>query len=432
MSLHTHVFRLLTVIGLCLLVTCGPTGDTGTNAEPPAKEPEPTGTPVPQTDLSPDIPTDLPTDPTQDQVDEFAWQMFVAVNWPAGTTMRGEPDRTKVIGQPGTVVWDTYKTPEEVFLPGGTPPPDWNTPPTSPCGADTAKSLGMTSKASEDLKLIHQAVGGTLTDQNGQLVRYEIRFDKKEFDYIVTNQFYNYDIQAAATNIDFPDGTVEVKAAWRIFVDGKDVEATRQRYYRVMANITEGGDPSVERELGLIGLHVIQKTPSRPQWVWGTWEHVDNLGHGPKSCTDTDASDAPISLWNPACDVTQCPPNKSTEDNGVPTTIPTQVLRETAIMAGTAAINKTYQDKLCAAVANSPWQYYELVVAQWPERPADPTAVIGEPVPNIAANTSMETYIQLDSSCMGCHDTAKTVNKRTRADFSFVLSHVRPTQGGEQ
>ena len=116
--------------------------------------------------------------------------------------------------------------------------------------------------------------------------------------------------------------------------------------------------------------------------------------------------------------------------NGQPTDVPTQVVRETPIMAGTAAINKTYQDLLCDAVADSPWQYYELVVAQWPERPSDPTAIIGEPVPNIAANTTMETYIQLDSSCMGCHDTAKTVNNRTRSDFSFVPSHAKAPQGG--
>ena len=28
--------------------------------------------------------------------------------------------------------------------------------------------------------------------------------------------------------------------------------------------------------VGLVGLHVVQKTKQLPQWMWATFEHVDN------------------------------------------------------------------------------------------------------------------------------------------------------------
>ena len=27
----------------------------------------------------------------------------------------------------------------------------------------------------------------------------------------------------------------------------------------------------------LVGLHIVYKTPSRPQWIWSTFRHVDNV-----------------------------------------------------------------------------------------------------------------------------------------------------------
>ena len=29
--------------------------------------------------------------------------------------------------------------------------------------------------------------------------------------------------------------------------------------------------------VGLVGLHIVQRTPSRPQWIWSTFEQVDNV-----------------------------------------------------------------------------------------------------------------------------------------------------------
>src|SRR5262245_43264375 len=74
--------------------------------------------------LTPVVPTDLPS-PTQTDASEFAWQSFVALNWPALAGSRGVADPNKIIGEPGPVVWETWKAPEEIFYPDGRKPPGW-------------------------------------------------------------------------------------------------------------------------------------------------------------------------------------------------------------------------------------------------------------------------------------------------------------------
>jgi hypothetical protein len=414
----------------CLGVSTGqsPPAPAPPTEEPPAQTPSQSG-------LSPDLPSDIPADPDQTKVDEFSWQSFVALNWPALPGQRGVADPSKTIGQPGEVVWETYKRPGEVFLPGGQPPPPWNAPPASippACrqagAAAGAKLLLMDAKASDPLKSVKQAVGGTLTDQHGNLARYEILFGRTEFDYIVGNRFYDATVQAQAKQIDFTPGSVEVKAAWREMT-AQDSPQVRQRFYVTKAWIFDDGEGTGRAscrlaDVGLVGLHIIQKTPSAPQWIWSTFEQIDNV--------NDPGSGSPLSFYNPGCPIDECIPNTSTEKDGKPTGIPTQVVRENLITNATRAINQTWQARLAAAVQGSPWQYYQLVSTQWPTAPGDPAAIMGNPQPNILANTTMETYIQLDSSCIGCHSTSTTVNRGPKADFSFVLLHAQaaPAQGG--
>ena len=100
-------------------------------------------------DLSPSVPTDIPADATQEDVNAFAWQSFVALNWPALAGSRGSPDPDKIIGQPGAVVWETWKTPGEIFYPDFHPNVDrtdrarrssWPGPRRSPPEATTPRS----------------------------------------------------------------------------------------------------------------------------------------------------------------------------------------------------------------------------------------------------------------------------------------------------
>src|SRR5213075_1028400 len=60
------------------------------------------------------------------QPDQYAWRLFVALNWPANAANR-VPDPGKPFGAPGPVVWETWRNvrpeaPGAVFPPNGSDP----------------------------------------------------------------------------------------------------------------------------------------------------------------------------------------------------------------------------------------------------------------------------------------------------------------------
>ena len=226
-------------------------------------------------------------------------------------------------------------------------------------------------------------------------------------------------IDALPGNISFPNGSIEVKSAWREFTASDDA-ATRSRFYRVNAMVQDyrTGSGAV-KELGLIGMHIVQKTPLRPQWVWSSFEHVDNvpaIGQSPtpgSKFTLNNADPARQSL-EPATKTDAVKDSNYltasgepiiTFNGGMPAGIPMQVVRKLPIATQTSATNTRYQNKLSGTV----WANYMLVVTQWPTDvaagdgqpfPADPKGISGD---LSVANTTMETYFQNSTSCMTCH-----------------------------
>src|SRR4051794_17276860 len=71
-----------------------------------------------------------------------------------------------------------------------------------------------------------------------------------------------------------PTGSITVKAAWREVRPGENTD----RYYQAdaLALVPSSGQCE-KRSFVLIGLHIVHKTPGRPQWIWSTFEHIDNL-----------------------------------------------------------------------------------------------------------------------------------------------------------
>lgn len=385
--------------------------------------------------LSPQVPADLPPNPTQADAVAFAWRSFVALNWPAAAGERGKPDPGKTIGMPGPPVWHTWKTPDEIFAPDGAAPAPWHVysgalPPE--CGAEGSSGsdllLQRITKVPGDadnnsIDLAREVVGGTLTDQHGNLARFEVRLNRTIFDAIVAGQYYNVEGQDAASAISFPAGVMEVKASWRELTPD-DSPQVRLRMYRENAWIYTppfGSQPASCRkgEVGLVGLHIAHKTPSRPQWTWATFEHVDNVP--PFNAAPPPNRTLPYSFNNPKCPAAQCPPNQSTERNGLPTGIPTQVTRVVDIGRDAQTANALWSVLLQQQVPGSPFQYYQLVDIQWPLTPARRPA--GNPTPGLLANTTMETYVP-ESSCLNCHFTARTASGKLSSDYSFMLAEA--------
>jgi hypothetical protein len=386
--------------------------------------------------LSPNLPTTFQP-ANQQQADEYGWAMFTAFSWPAASGVRGVPDPDKKIGDPGSVVWETLKTPNEVFYPGGAQPPSWEVygtiiPP---------ECTGVGAKGDDPVltdtlvNRTNQASGGSLTDQNANIVHYFISFNRPIFDFVYNNGYYNIAGQDKMTGaVNFPAGAAEVKAAWRILLPSESDEVKKRFFRRSMYVYTPalGGSPATcqYQEMALLGLHFNLKVTykdSSTQWIMATFEQVDNVppfGTPYQPGGDAQSHPLPYSLFNKSCYNADpaCVYNLSTE-NGRPVTTPTEVIRTSNIDPQAQLLNPQMQEQFREEVADSPWQYYEMITTQYPSDPSQKPS--GNPTPATSTNTTMETYVR-PSSCLGCHYNAQDINAKYFADYSFMLAQACP------
>ena len=69
---------------------------------------------------------------------------------------------------------------------------------------------------------------------------------------------------------------MDIKSAW---IDMTNVP-NPSRYYTRLAWLVDpisGQCSPAPVTVGLVGLHIVQKTPTRPQWIWSTFEQIDNV-----------------------------------------------------------------------------------------------------------------------------------------------------------
>ncbi len=387
---------------------------------------------------------------------EYSWQAFVAIHWPLDADGNPMPNFT----DQGAPTWLGWKEAFQVYRADGQKPAPWGAP-------RTASGLGLPShligEAQSRLVLssktpthpgnfniadeVDQAFAGELFDQNGNLVVYEVLMNKEEFDYVVNNSLYNINGQINFSEkndsiANFPKGNyengelgaIEIKFAWKV-LEKTDI---KERYYSEEGYVIGPDSVLVKKDLGMIGMHISQKTPTGKQWVWSTFEHVDNLR---QNVIEKDGKKIMIhpTLRDPDCEI--CPANldltnsvsyefiddndrphwlvKTLNPNDQKDTISTKYFSPTNIKKTQAKrmvdipvrvqnINKMMQKYFHQQ--NSVWQYYELIDTQYPLDqnilPAPnlasnyvlPTSVTNKPGgdPNIAllTNMTMETFFQ--------------------------------------
>ena len=376
------------------------------------------------------LPVDVSNLPL-DFFDDFSWRSFLALNWPSRLGVRGEPDTGKAVGASGPRVWETWKTSWEVILPTGQPPSSWASldgPTPCPSVGSTNSALtrvfGSFSRFADMNEAGFGDQGGPLVAQNRTYVRYETRVNRKEFDFIAEKRLFlrsaHLELQKPGVMpLRFPDGAVEVKASWKELASGED----GKRFYVVAGKVLnpETGE-CADKRMGLVGLHIVHKTALRPQWIWSSFEHVDNVPAPGETNPSFNDPNKP--------QVTDSEPPRLTSMNYKRDPDPVQVMRElprhppTLGNLGTAAMNARYHEALAGTV----WENYELVATQWPTKTSDssrnpPDDISGEPFPDpVFSNTSvgnstMESYQQLATSCMNCHDMARG----KKLDFVFFL-----------
>jgi hypothetical protein len=378
----------------------------------------------------PDALSDVPRSPPGVQTPlhfyNYSWRSFIALNWPAklGPASRGLPDRTRVLGDTaGPRVWMTWKSRYEIFTPSGELPKQWASyEGQNPCGEGFANDM-MTLSSFSGFGDFNQALENPLVAQNHTYVRYEVRVNEPEFDSIVGNKWYiASNLPTAATAISFNTGSTAVKAAWRVLSKSENTPNTRKRYYVARAQIFDvAKQKCILTDVALIGLHIVTKTIDHPQWIWSTFEHIDNVPFGPvendpeATCAPLTPASAPLSLNNrhqPQQLFPQMPPASiSLGNKPVADPQPMQAVRKHKIQ--TMRANCWYWAQL--GIKDEVWQNYMLVMTQWVAGNGHPTPGPGSD--DVVNNTAMETYSP-DTSCMECH----SYSNQNGRDFVMFVS----------
>ena len=402
----------------------------------------------------PEPPSGLTSADQQPWFDTFSWQEFISLSWMVADGARGaakDPNNAAAFktafapnasGDYPQVVWGSWKQAYELFEQGSVRPSPWTSfdavlPCINPLLTPPKTFLDATNLD------INQSFAVPLIDQKQNYARYEIRVNEPEFNKIrgddqhPSTWLYLMPNLIAAQPIEMPMsddntlGAVEIKAAWKPMTAGDD----QRRYYVVSALVLT--DPQTKtaayQKMGLVGFHIAHKTSPFREWVWSTFEHVDNVTAGAGSRPSYN-NGTPM----PATPNGYDPATKPAPFHGTFATLPApvQVTRvnpifTTPAMFSTADLNKAFQQ----LVAGTIWENYQLVATQWPTKPsqfklpgfAAPNngkypGDCGMPFPKDGvANTVIETYDQAPTavltgnSCMSCHYQA------VRSDFSWVL-----------
>ena len=388
----------------------------------------------------------------QREFDLYSWQMFLALNWPTNNQGQAAPALTDT--KFGAPHWTLWHNSADIFQTDGAKPKACGLEPkartlvltremakpvskglaafsaqaTASTDPRTTRFLGVVSAVGElnagnlaQLSEIGQAFTGPLIDQNGEFVFYEIMIDPNEVGYLCDKGLYNIngqvDFSKAGGTVDMPIGTpqqdwsgsFELKLAWRILKPGKD---DFSRFYTTPAVVMDQGPDGkpVERKVivGLVGMHIGHKSTTSPQWIWSTFEQVDNLDVD--NVANPNLSPSFFDPNCPICAVNQLPQPGA---NGVYPRIPTQVSRAIPIPGDKLALNAQAQAAL--KQQGSVWQYYALIDTQWPTSPKTPpspwdgglpNSVVnkpgGNPTPVMLTNITMETYFQTGNQ-QACH-----------------------------
>ncbi len=445
--------------------------------------------------------------------DFYSWRTFIALNSPAD----GTPIEKAQADTP--TKWEdmnNFKQLLDVMLPADLQPPIW------PADTDGMKAERerLMPKGCRDLlndrpdlmtdapnrmivKMIEESFNepfktGPLIDQQGHYAIFDILMNRQMFAYIMVNHLNTKVGQAANADlaVDFPAGQNDkpaqpaafgsfmLKVSWKILTP-EEIAAKSFHMRRALVLMPPGEKrPCLDRTLGLIGFHAVHKTVARPQWIWTSFEHVNNVPD--RTEVATNKLSGPYNFFSAKCEA-DCPAENATppfpwdpdpalelrfrKDNS----FKSQIVRETPLTDAAKNMNAVFHSML---PANSVWQNYVLLSTQWPSAFAthctglqsqnvpDPKTdfmkqpdMTCSPAPTYLANSTLETYSQADkrpdskadsladlrdsptvplatSSCIACHSNAvgfqRTASNReggrpnlNQSDFTFMLEKAQ-------
>jgi hypothetical protein len=422
---------------------------------------------LPPNFISPNVPHDVPAGSNASIQDlaVFAWQEFVALNWPSvdpqTTGLRGTADTSADFvsvkkdsnGSFPLLVWHTYQHKNELFPADGMTNPSFDSkaPVYKYKAAPTAGASNPSFSLFNNLDETSQIGLCNMFSHTSIRIAYEAKVSRALFDYANTNSLTKCDnknncpaLVAATTKtlnnlpqyggtcstdpsiISLPcgdaavtgnagEGAIEIKAAWRQLTT---LEAASGRFF-VRNVIFYTGDQYVNEQYqnavwGLVALHIIHKTKSFPTYVFATWEQVDNYDD------QTNQNTQDLVFQNTGTNLPNIP-----------------VTRAHPIHSQIPPVNTAVHAAFMAKDPSTIWQYYKLVGVQASlvkdpppaNSPVDdlsyyylanivvetnqvlqnftgkaPNGIIVQPFNNIYVNGDPQSPYQM-GGCKGCHGT---------------------------
>lgn len=422
---------------------------------------------------------------------DMVWQGFVALNWPAAVGPDGKlqpiPSTQNALDyQNGvyTTVWETYIEARDLFPPNGAVPKAFGSGHQLPAACanldapEEATLLDRIAKTdtpeSTSVPILDEYIQanrmGPVVDINGFYVRFGINFNKDMYAYVVDNNLYSAKGQEVFDSVNLyrdknlvnwprgqyqtnpsPDatGSIMLKSSWRILTASDDpaMYHTVQAYIYNPAYGILGQEPTVPESctletVGMLGLHIVQRTNSSPQWIWATFEHTDNAPWIIDFQEGTPAG--PFALFDPStcqpvngapsCAYNELPAHPWSPNSTDPKS--TQVVRIAAPGEYAQLANKDWHDKLVRRFGNTPWPNYFLVDVQFPTNVTitdsstgfaqiNPAYPDGLPTPTFLANSTMETYIQGFPNLRNATPTTSNGNVISRWDQMQNIGEAR-------
>ena len=400
------------------------------------------------------------------QLDSLSAQAFSALNWPVKLDENGKP----IVGMPDyhaelkgdwTSVWETWKSTNGIFRHG--PPLPWDE--TDYPLPDSCRELNLETERAKityadqvpnDMqpRLLDEYLnpdGDALLDSNGVPVRYDVMFNKQAYDYTVENRLW--DPRALEKYLEkngklaMPEGkwsptargAIVLKASWKI-LDNADKPGRFHKAWAYITPVIEDGKKSHDcalKPVGLVGLHIIYKTGLLPKWAWATFEHIDVAplwkDIGPTANGHYENGDA-VPEW-----LFYTPNKKGAARLNKPpknalANVPSRIVEfypPGYYFPPVAGVDKAdclsygqdfrcFNERLKDGFSQSVMKNYHLKGTQWE---SSSTSDFIEP--GILANTTMETFQQATSSCMGCHAYAGPEDLTEKGVFDYLFSFNR-------
>jgi hypothetical protein len=368
----------------------------------------------------------------------WAWQTYLWMTQP---------------GSDGLPRFLSFPTPAETFAPQGPAP--------ASATAASPRTLQLTvlpSKSSDqgkssallDLEGILQAGSrGMLIHRDGRAIYYSINMNSTYYDFIRGKKYFDPDVYVNAPDTEnFPIGTLEFKYAWRIVQEGEDTSKFFVRPAEINLLVERDGKVVVDPKqkttvnVALVGAHVVGVVKDHPEFIWATFEHVENAPDLPSGIlpnSDTPVSDKDWTFYKagiPAKDSNQPNANKvKIADPAKQTLTPiTHVFRQFAWGSQPSddrnaqdivALNSAVRTQTLAGAAV--WRNYMLIGGTWlPPNSLRPNEnyFLRAVASTRLSNATMETFTQT-LNCFGCHSTrGSTRDGVTLPPKNMNISHA--------